>query len=186
MKALRIIQVLAKVMRVICLVIFILTIIGAVFTLLGLIIVPVLQDQVLYDGKTLQMLLLEKNISMAQVYAGLSVGLLSTGVGIFLAKYNESFFAYEIKEGTPFKMEVVKRTRKNALVNIIVSISLVILSIIVVGIISGIYKTKFNFNYSLVSSVGYGLALLVISLFCEYGAEKDEKVEVIESKEEDK
>ena len=173
MKSLKNIQLLVKILRIISLVVFILCIIGAAGCALALIIVPVCQDIKIMGEKTLQMLLLEKNVHMYQVYCGLCIGFVSCGVGIFLSRYNELFFEEELSVGTPFTFPMVKKTRKVALVNIIVSLCSSILAAIVVGIICAIYRSKYSFNYGLFSTIGFGLALLVISLFTQYGAEKD-------------
>ena len=181
MKSLRIIQVLAKIARVLCIICFVCCIVGAVACLAGLIVLPIIQDKSFPDGKTVVAFLLEHQLTLEVCYSGLAVGLLGSGVGIFLAKYNELFFKEEIAVGTPFKMDIVRKMRRMSLVNIIVSISASVLAAIVVLIIQTAFQAKFKFNYGLVSTVGFGISMLIISLFCEYGAEP-EKVEEEENK----
>ncbi len=178
MKCLKIIQILAKVVRVLLLIAFIVCIIGAAGCILGLIIVPLMKDVVLYDNKTLTDIFWENDIAMGQVYAGLVGGLISCGMGIFLSKYNEIFFKEEIKIGTPFDMVIVKKMRKVSIVNIACSLATAIVVAIAMAIVlavNGIKNSKFDIN--VFSTVGFGLTLLILSLFCEYGARKDEEKE---------
>lgn len=174
MKSLRIIQALAKIARIICLIVFILCIIGAAGCLIGIIVVSSLRNVVLYEGKTLNDILIENRATFESVIAALIVGLLSTGVGIYLSKYNELFYKRELAVGTPFKMEVVKDIRKVSVVNIVVSFSLAVVATITVLIISGVTGVHVEVSYSLFGTIGYGLVLLLISLFAQYGAEIDE------------
>ena len=171
MKSLKIIQVLAKILHVIFIVVFIACIVGASACLLGLILVPIFKGVVIYEDKTFEVLIAEKGAPLYQVYTGLAVGLLSCGVGIFLGKYNELFFKEEIELGTPFDMGIVKKMRMVALVNIVASLALAIVCGVGVGIVQYLNHSDFEFKGELLSFVGFGLAMLVISLFCEYGAE---------------
>ncbi len=174
MKALKIIQVLAKISEIICMVLFILCIIGAAGCLIGLIVVPIIQNTPLVDDKTLVDILAEQHVLMSEVYSGIVVGLLSCGVGAFLNKYNNIFFKEETALGTPFKMEIVKKMRKVAIVNIVATLALSIIASGSVAIIGVILHESVKFDWSLYSTIGFGISLLIISLFCEYGAEKDE------------
>ena len=174
MKALRIIQVLAKIARVICVILFVFCIVGAAGCLIGLITLPLSENIVIFDGKTVVEFINEKGGSMSKAYGGIVAGLLSCGVGIFLSKYNELFFKEEIELGTPFKMNIVKKMRKVAIVNIIATVALSIAVGIAVVIIQAIYHEDINLDLNLFSTIGFGISLLIISLFCEYGAEKEE------------
>ena len=177
MKSIRIIQVLAKIARVICIIVFVCSIVGAVGCMVGLIVLPLCKDIVVSDGKTLAELLIEKDMPLYKVYCALAVGLTSCGVSIFLAKYNELFYKREIEIGTPFNKEVVRDMRKTAIVNIITSLVLVIACSIAVAVVSNINKADMSFKFEYFSSIGYGITLLILSLFCDYGAELNQKQE---------
>lgn len=176
MRSLRVIQVLAKIMRVVCIVLFVCCIVGASACLTALIVLPIIQNIVVQDGKTIADLMVENGVVIPDMYAGIVVGLLGAGVGIFLNKYNELFFEEEIRVGTPFDHDIVRSMRKTGLVNIIASGALVITAGIAVGIVSAIFQTKIKFEYSLFAAVGFGLLLLILSLFADYGAELEDKL----------
>ena len=185
MKSLRIIQILVKIVRIICIVLFVLFIVGAAGCALSLIILPIIQNIEVSEGKTIADLMVEKGVVISTMYGSIVIGLLSCGVGIFLAHVNRLFFEEELKVETPFDKDIVKKMRVNALINIIASIALSITAGIVVGIVKAVSGNNTEFRFELLSTVGYGLFLLVLSLFCDYGAElKNPPVEVIDSSEE--
>ena len=86
MRSLKIIQVLAKIIWIICKVLFILFIIGAVGCLMGLALFGLVQNVKVNADQTVAQLLAEKGVETALAYAGMSAGLISCGGGIFLAK----------------------------------------------------------------------------------------------------
>lgn len=175
MKSLKIIQVLAKIARILCKILFIVCIVGASFSLLGLISLPLSFNFEISEGKTLIEYFNEQNLSAASAITSCAVALFTCGVGIFLSKYNELFYKRELDIGTPFKMEVVNDMRRVALVNIIVNISVYGAAAIAIAIVQRFYPDVKGMDNSFVGSVSYGLTLLLISLFCEYSAEKDKQ-----------
>ncbi|MBO4285904.1 MAG: hypothetical protein J5880_01055 [Bacilli bacterium] len=182
MKSLKIIQVLAVICRVICIIVFVACIIGAVGCLLGFTILPIVKDVVVHDGKTIAELIAEDGKTTVEtIIAGCGVGLFGCGVEIFLAKYNELFYKKEIAVGTPFNKEIVRDMRILALVNILVSLTAVIMVGIALGIVRALVRDVQHFNNYIGTPIGYGIALLVISLFCDYGAELNNKPEVMEA-----
>lgn len=175
MKSLKIIQVLAKIARIVCLVVFIACIVGAAGCFLGLVIFSVIKDIPFGQGPTISERLIEQGTNSETVIVSIIVAMASCGLSIFLAKFNEIFFRNEVKEGTPFKKEVVRDMRITAIVNMAVSFSFFIMMAITVGIIKAFLRNLGNIELSFSWwIIGYGLSLLVISLFCDYGAEKED------------
>ena len=181
MKSLKTIQVLAKIAKIICTVLFIVCIVGASCCALSVIILPVTKDVILYEDKTFSVVLAEQGTSYIDALTGSVIGLIVCGVGIFLAKYTELFFKKELELGTPFDKGLVKDMRKMALIHIIVSI----VASIITSIVYFIFKESvpdFNGTYDFNGgSIGFGISMLIISLFCDYGAEKAN--DVIEAEE---
>ena len=177
MKSLKIIQVLCQIARVIFLILFILCIIGAVGCTIAFIVMPIVQNFPVDEGKTMGEIMTEEGVSFPDVYTGLIVGLFSSGVGIFLAKINEQFFVKEINKGTPFDHEIVKDMRKLALTCIITTVAYSIVTAIAVLIVQAINHVDLSFKYDLLSSISWGIFLLIVSLFCDYGAELNEQLE---------
>ena len=182
MKSLKIIQVLATICRVICIVVFVACIIGAVGCAVGLVNLPIVKDVVVHDGKTIAELIAEDGkTNVETIITGCAVGLFGCGVEIFLAKYNENFFKKELQIGTPFKKEVVRDMRIMAVVNMATSLAAVIMVAIGVGIARALVRDIQHFNNYIGTPIGFGIAMLVISLFCDYGAELNGDKDVIEA-----
>lgn len=181
MKSLKIIQVLMTIARIVCLVVFIACIVGAAGCFIGLVVFSAIKD-IPFEGVTISDKLIEEGTNSETVIVGIIVGMLSCGVAIFLAKYNEVFYRNEVKEGTPFKKSVVHEMRIVALVNMVTSFSYFLTMAIALGIIKGFIRDlgsiDINFSWWI---IGYGLALLIISLFAEYGAEKEDNPNVIDT-----
>ena len=175
MKSLRTIQTLAKVARVICLILFIVFIIGAVGSIVGTIALPLLKDEIIYEDKTLEMILLEKNVNFISAITACIIGIIACLTSIFLSKYAELFFARVVREGTPFKTETVKRMRTLGIVNICVEIGVIIVIAVMLAIIKlknpelADFKSSFYFG-----SISFGIVMLILSVFVQYGVEKDQ------------
>lgn len=184
MRSLRRIQILCKIGKIICLVLFILAIIGAAGCLISIPALALgkgLSESIRIEGKTFEEYIAEQGMSMPALYVALAVGLFFCGVGIFLAKYNQLFYERELKDGTPFTRDFVKYMRKVALVNIIVSASAGIIVAIALAIckltidLSGLKNDGFSW-----STLGYGISLLILSIFVEYPVEAQEVKQVKE------
>ena len=187
MKSLKIIQVLAKVFKIICFVLFILCIVGAAGCFIAMIVVPIVAALPADEGKTVADVMAENGSPVHEVVGRLAVAFISCGTYIFINKINEKLFADELEVGTPFNHEIVSKMRKTAIINLIAAVALCITAGIVVAIISAIYRAHVSYGYELWSSLGFGLFLLVLSLFCDYGAcildgeAKQEKPEEVEA-----
>jgi hypothetical protein len=184
MKSLKIIQVLAKIMWILSMIAFIACIVGASLCFVGIIVFSATKDVVVYEGQTFTVLLADRGVPEPGVYSALITGLIVSGVGIYLGKINEIFFKKEIALGTPFRKEVVSEMRKLAIINIVASIGTGILCAIALSIVAAIYRYDAGFHLEFFSTVGYGISLLVLSLFCDYGAELEEKKPLEEPAEE--
>lgn len=172
MKSLNIIQTLAKIGRIICIVLFILGIIGAAGSVLGLSLFPIMQGVIVAEpNKTLADYLLEKGIRLFDVYSSLAIAIAFSGLSIFLCKYTELLLNEQIKLGTPFDHSYVKKMRKYALISVITCVCVNILVAVILALVGFFTQTKFTYNAGSFSTIGWGIAILILSLFCEYGAD---------------
>ena len=72
--------------------------------------------------------------------------------------------------------------RITAVVNIATSIGTSIICGIIIAIFYLVNNAEVKIDFNLFSTIGFGIALLVLSLFCDYGAELEEnKVEIKEN-----
>ena len=187
MKSLKIIQVLSKILWVITKVMFVVCIVGASCCLLSVIILPITQDILIYEDVTIRIFLEDKNVSVATAITACALGILTCGVGIALSKINEKFFKKELDLGTPFNKDIVKEMRILAIIHVAVAVTLGSIMALTLSIVRRASGEIIDIRNDFGSSFWFGVSLLVISLFCDYGAEKDhsEAVDVkdVESKE---
>jgi len=171
MKSLKRLQTLFKVARILCLIFFILAIIGASGCLIAFIILPAISQLPAGNGKTVAEVIEKEAGPMYIIYANIAAGLMSCGASIFLTKYSEVFYRNVEKIGTPFRRDVAKKMRKVGLVSIIVSLSVGLLIVIVVSSIILANRGKGSADFSFGFTFFYGIFLLILSLFCDYGAD---------------
>ena len=171
MRSLSRVQTLFKVCKIISLIVFILSIIGAVGCLIGLITLPMTQDVIINDGLTVTEYLEREGISLAGAYAAMVSGLTFCGVNIFISKYAEILFKRELALGTPFDRDFSKSIRKLGITQIIVVIACGIISAIVQGVIFVALSVKGKVDFSSAGSIVFGIVLLLLSLFLDYGAD---------------
>ena len=177
MKSLKVIQVLFKIARIIALIAFILCIIGAAGCAIAIIVLSIMKDMVIVDGLTFAEYLASKGVEFGAVITYVIFGMVTCGFNIFLAKYSELFFLRELKQGTPFTKDMVKDMRKYGLVYIIVSLAATVVLVVAYGITAIFIKSLGKYDYSYhVGSIIYGLFFIILSLFCDYGAERDEEL----------
>ena len=186
MKSLKYIQTISKVFWVICKVMFIVCIVGASICLVSLIVLPLTKDVVIYENKSITVLLAEQGTTVSSAISSAACGLFACGVGIALAKYTELFFKKELDLGSPFDKALVKDMRIVAVVHIVTAVVLMgiiaLTQLILRHTVDELIDVETNYN----ASIWFGISLLVISLFCEYGAEQNkEKVKEVENKKEE-
>ena len=102
------------------------------------------------------------------------IGLCLAGFVISMAhfivlKAHRDFFAMEQKAGTPFTVEGAKAFRTLGIMNIVVPIA----TTVVASIIGVIFKCRGDFRLEI--EVGLGIAMILLSFVFAYGAELEEK-----------
>lgn len=181
MRSLRRIQILVKICRVVCYILFACFIAGAAGCVLAIPIYGLIKDIDLGNGQTIAIELAKYNITTNGVYTMLASGIFGCGVGIFLSIYTAQFFKKVIDEGTPFKRSVVKETRIAGLVNVLVNLGASIMIGVGFGIARGIDKGIGTLSNYYGFSIVFGLVLLLLSLFIEYPVELEETKTPIEA-----
>lgn len=183
MKTLKIIQTLAKIAQVISKIVFICCIVGASGCVLGIISLASGLESLKIGGVTLK--------SIIQNEAGYSVGTLYThmAASIFLcagegvvAKFADVYFKRELERGTPFDIVGSKELFRLGVIAVFVPLGALILAKITQGIMSHALADVEALNLDGWSSVGTGVALIIISLLCRLGAEQEHAEQAAEEK----
>lgn len=87
-----------------------------------------------------------------------------------IAKFAEHYFKGELLDGTPFNMERAKELTRLGIITIGVSIVTEVAAI-VYEIMSFIFASTDSLEIGNWGSVGIGIAFIIVSLICRYGAE---------------
>lgn len=177
MKSLKRIQTMAKVLKMLSTVAFVGCIVGAVFSVIGGSLSPVIAS-----SETLQKYLTDSGAAFEwkSYLATCICSAVSCGAWIYLGYKNVEFYKAELEVGNPFDKKIVEALRRLAIECVVVAF----IASVIGGIICLAFKAEAkNFN---VSGIGLGLAYLLISLLLDYGAdlnEEKEKVENVDDKE---
>lgn len=179
MKTLKIIQTLSKIGKVISKIVFIFCIVGFCGCIVGIISLTIGADMLKLGDVTIHGII-ENNAGMSipSMYAAMSVGMVFCAAGSVLAKFAETYFKNELADGDPFTLRGAKELMRLGILNIAISMSTVIACSIGVGIAAHFFPDIVKLDLGGFSSVGLGIAMIVLSLFCRYGAEiREEKSE---------
>lgn len=181
MESLATFQKLAKVGRVLCKIIFICSIVGAIGCTIGAIVFGIVGDSsIRINGLTLHGLIeKEAGVSMATTLAAIIVAGISCMFEIYLAKVGERYFTNELEAGTPFTMEGAQELKKFGIKAIVVPVIAGFVNSAAMAIVMFIFDEKNNWDYDGGVSIGIGIMLLVMSVLCKAGAEKFEDNHVI-------
>lgn len=174
MKSFKRIELLVKILWILCLVVFVLNIIGAAGCVIGLGVFAGVQGLAI-NGKTIAQMLAEKNISVNSAYTGLAIGIFHCAVGAFLSYYLYIFFKKHSDGGLVIDKPLVKETRKVSLVYIIVSLSAAVISSIAIGIARAFDKSINVNNGGGFISIAFAICMLIVSLFLDYIADLEEQ-----------
>ena len=176
MKTLNTIQTLAKIGRIISKVIFILSLVGGIGCIVGIITTAVIPDGIKLGGVTIRGLV-EQNahISMGTLYATMAMSVILCAGEAVLCRISENYFKHELAAGTPFTFDGAKELMRFGICTICIPVGTAILSGITYGIMKACLPDVADLNLHGSFSIGLGVMFIVMSLFCRCGAEQNEQ-----------
>lgn len=178
------IQTIAKVGKIVCKVLFILCLVGAIGSLVGLVSILALETASLLD---LGFLSEEKgeNFFSLSVFSCINGVITCVGMAI-LTRMGERYLENEMKAGTPFTEEGSRELFRFGIATLIVSAATSVASSIALGIVSLLNQTPIEaFDATSGLSIEFGLLWLLLSLVFRYGAELRAQLPTPEQKEEE-
>ena len=173
MKSLRTVQVLAKIGKVLSKIVFICSIVGAALCAAGIVSYALMGDGALKIGGVTIRSFIEKEagINVAETYAAMATGLVFLLAEIAVSYLAVRYFRHELEEGTPFTAPLARELRILGIVDICVGLGASIICGIVLAVMNVVGKTVNNVSYGGSFSAGLGIAMIVVSVICDYGAE---------------
>ena len=172
LKTLNTIQVLSKIGKILSRIIFVCCIVGFCGCIAGVLSLALGADTFKLGGVTIHGLI-EKSagMSMPAMYAALIVGMVFCAAEAVLSKFAEIYFRNELADGDPFTMRGAKELMRLGILTIAIPLGTVIVCSIGIAIADNIYPGIEKLSAGEYSSVGLGVMMIVLSLFCRYGAE---------------
>lgn len=179
MKSLKAIQVLAKIGKILSKIIFILCIVGFCLSLVGIISLALGFEGFKLGDVTFKSLIENKaGLSIPSLYVMMATGVVFCAAEAVLSKFAEIYFRNELADGTPFTQRGAKELTRLGILAIAIPLAAAIVCGIGVGIVSNFYPEVEDLSRGGGTSVGLGVMMIVMSLFCRYGAElREEKAE---------
>ena len=178
MKTLKTLQVLAKIGKILSTIVFIISIVGAAFCILGIPSLAIIPDGFTIGGTTVHGLIEQKaDWSLPTCYLALVQGVIFCAGEAVLAKFAERYFKNELAVGTPFTFDGAKELMRLGILAICIPIGTAILAAIAYGIFRAVTKNVTDPDLENSASIILGVMLTVGGLLCKHGAEVSEKPE---------
>ncbi len=167
MKSLNIVQTIAKVLKIICMIAFVFSIVGAAFSLLGallLIALPNLVD-VAEMEEIMQSVVSDVPFSFADLGISMMAAVIIIIGGCVVLGFTYKYFKNELIDGTPFTHRGARELRILGILHMAIPVGTGIIATIVTAFasLSDISSTD--------TDISLGLALLLLSFVFDYGAD---------------
>ena len=175
MKTLNTIQVISKIARILCKIVFVCCIVGAALCAVGIITLACLPEEFTIGELTVHQLAVKHlNVSLNTCYAAMAAAIIICAAQAVLSRLAERYFANELKAGTPFTFDGAKELIRLGKIMICVSIGAGIIAGIIYGIMKAVMQDVADPKLSGVGSIGLGITFIIVGLICRHGAEVSE------------
>lgn len=175
MNTLKAIQTLAKIGKIFSKIIYICCIVGFCGCIVGIVSLALGAESFKLGGVTVHSMIENSaGMNLPTLYASMTVGLLFCAAEAVLCKFAEIYFKNELADGNPFTLRGAKELMRLGILSIAIPLGTVIVCSIGVAIADNIYPGIDKLSIGEFSSVGLGVMMIVLSLFCRYGAELNE------------
>lgn len=170
MKTLKTIQVLCRMGQILSKVVFILCTIGAAGCLFGILGV-VTGDAILrVGGESMEKFFADRGISYGTVCASMTVGAILCAGEAVLARFAELYFRREQRAGTPFTHAGAKELLRLGILAIAIPLGAQMLAEIAHSVFTSLMPAVAPLSLDSSAPVAGGVAMLLMSLLCTYGA----------------
>ncbi len=175
-KSLKTIQKLAKAGNILSKIAFIFGIIGAASCAIGMIALALGMTQVMTFGEiSIHGMIKESTgISIGSMYASMAVGMVYCAGEIFVAKMAERYFKHELADGTPFTYQGADELKRLGIVAICTPIVTSVAAAFIYMMLNLYFQDLEEMTNEGYGTIGFGIAFLVISVLCRYGAQMRE------------
>ncbi len=171
------IQNLSKLGRVLSKVVWICCIVGLVGCAVGIASLSIGTGEILKLGNISIKGLIETEAEMTVngMIAAMTAAAVLCAFEIRLARQAENYFEHELQAGTPFTVEGALEMRRLGISAIVLPLVSIIVSAVVYAVMKELMDGVGELNLDNGGSIGLGIMFLVMSLICQYGAEREQK-----------
>lgn len=172
MKTLKTIQTLSKISKVFSKIIFIFSIVGLCLSIVGILSLAFNFEAFKIGGVTINSILQDKgNVTKGTLYADMAQGIVYCLGTLILSKTAENYFKRELKDETPFTFDGAKDMLRLGILSICIPIAEEIIVSIVDSVMIKSFSDSKPSDFNAIESVPIGIAFIIISIICKYGAE---------------
>ena len=170
-KTLESIQTISKVGKVLSNIAFVFCLVGAILCAVGIATVGV-PDNLKVGGVTIHPLIggLE-GIGTGAAYAAMASGIILCAAAAVLSKLYVRYFDNELAAGTPFTFEGASELLRLGICTICIPLGAIIVAGICQAVIGSDISRVAEVSIDGSTSIGLGIAIIVMSLVCKHGAE---------------
>jgi len=175
MNTLKTIQTLSKIGKIISKIIFICCIVGFCGCIVGIVSLAIGAETVKVGGATIHSIIANgAGMTVPALYAATAVGAVLCAAEAVLCKFAETYFKNELADGEPFTLRGAKELMRLGILTIAIPLGAEIVCSIGVAIADSFYPGVDTLSFDAFYTVGLGIMMIVLSLFCRHGAEQKE------------
>ena len=171
MNSLKTIQTLSKIGQIISKIVYICCMVGFIACAVGIVAIAIGGNALVFDDTSLNDVLNSEAVSMGTALAAVVVELILCAGEYVVSRMAYRYFDNELNAGTPFTFDGAKELMRLGIFVVGISIGSGVLAQIAHGIISAVMENVEALPLESGDNVAIGIMLIVISLFCRYGAE---------------
>lgn len=171
-RTLNTIQKLSKLGKILCTIIFIFCLIGAIGCIVGIICLAAIPGDTKIGDETFRTLIEDKaKVSFGTAYTAMAMGAVFAAGEAVLCRIARRYFVRELESGTPFTFAGAQEMKRLGIFTIAVPLATSIINAIVYAIMYACLDDVGDVDMNHSISLGLGVMFIVTSLICKYGAE---------------
>lgn len=172
MKTLKTIQALAKTGRILSTIVFVFSLIGAIFCVVGIFTFALIPEGFKIGEMTIRALIEDKTgVGAGTIYASMAAGIVTCAGEAVLSKLAERYFANELKAGTPFTASGTSELMRLGICAVCIPVGTAIMAEIIRAVMKLFFANVGELVNTAPATIGLGVMFIVTSLICRYGTE---------------
>lgn len=176
MNTLAVIQVLAKVGKVLSTIVFVLAIVCGALCAAGIVSLAFIPAEGIQLGGTTLRGLVDQTagVDTGKLYASMAAGIVLCVGEAVLAKLAQRYFKHELADGTPFTFSGARELMRLGICAVCIPIGMTVVGQVVFAVVAHALHATGDPELNGIASVGIGVMMIIAALLCKHGAEVTE------------